>query len=296
MRAADVYATREDVAAFMTGLMGGARATRTKDIENAVRESRSRVRVGLANTVPASDATPAPLSAAWEEPIVLESVPPGMARPSGRPTAILLAQPVVEQAAPAPSLPRRRGLRLGAASRRAVGWSAGGSLIGALLVVGLVWRAAQHPRPVAEAGGAPPPMGAHTALGAAGLAPSSAAPASETIAPPVARLPEAIAVAVPASARARDPRASGPSPTESEVLAGLAEVEVARGDTAKAIATYRRALAVNPRYLPARLGLANALWTSGQRDEARASYRRIVDEIPPALCPDLARERAAGKG
>jgi tetratricopeptide (TPR) repeat protein len=86
------------------------------------------------------------------------------------------------------------------------------------------------------------------------------------------------------------------APTDSEVLAGLAEVEVALGDTAKAIATYRRALAVNPRYLPARLGLADALWTSGRRDEARASYRGIVNEVPPALCPDLARERAAGKG
>jgi tetratricopeptide (TPR) repeat protein len=85
------------------------------------------------------------------------------------------------------------------------------------------------------------------------------------------------------------------APTDSEVLAGLAEVEVARGDTAKAIATYRRALAVNPRYLPARLGLADALWTNGQRDEARASYRGIVDEVPPSLCPDLARARATGK-
>jgi tetratricopeptide (TPR) repeat protein len=86
------------------------------------------------------------------------------------------------------------------------------------------------------------------------------------------------------------------APTDSETLGGLAEVDQARGETAKAIATYRRALAVNPRYLPARLGLADALWTSGQRDEARASYRSIVDEVPAALCPEVARQRAAGKG
>lgn len=299
MRAADVYASREDVAAFMMGLMGGARATRTKDIENAVRESRSRVRVEIANAGSVSDATPAPLSSVWEEPIVLESIPPGMARPSRRPTAILLAPPAVDRAAPTPPVSRRRGFRLGA-SHRAVGWIAGASLVGAFLVVGLVWRAAQHPTPVAEANGAPP-MGANTPLGAPGLAPSSPEPASETAAPSAARLPAAIPVPVPASAHPRDPRASGAppieaTPTDSEVLAGLAEAEAARGDTAKAITTYRRALAVNPRYLPARLGLADALWTSGQRDEARASYRRIVDEVPPALCPDLARERAAGKG
>jgi serine/threonine protein kinase len=309
MRAADVYATREDVAAFLMGLMGGARATRTKDIENAVRESRSRVRVELANAGSATDSTPAPLSSVWEEPIVLESRPPGTARPSGRPTAILLAQPVIDQAAPAPPVARRRRFRLGG-SHRAVGWVAGTSLFGALLVVCLAWRALQHPRPVAEAGGAPPAnsvsatstiMGTNAPLGAAGLAPSSPEPVSETVVPSTARLPGPIPVPVPASAHPRDPRASGASPgeatpTDSEVLSGLAEVEAARGNSAQAIATYRRALAVNPRYLPARLGLAAALWTSGQRDEARASYRRIVDEVPPALCPDLARERAAGKG
>jgi tetratricopeptide (TPR) repeat protein len=84
------------------------------------------------------------------------------------------------------------------------------------------------------------------------------------------------------------------TPTDSEALTGLAEVDEAQGATAKAIVTYRRALAVNAKYLPARLGLADSLWTSGQRDEATTTYRRIVDQFPAILCPDRARERAAG--
>jgi tetratricopeptide (TPR) repeat protein len=84
------------------------------------------------------------------------------------------------------------------------------------------------------------------------------------------------------------------APTDSEALTGLAEVNESQGATAKAIAIYRRAVAVNPRYLDARLKLANLLWTSGQRDEARIAYRAIVDQAPANLCPDLARQRAAG--
>jgi tetratricopeptide (TPR) repeat protein len=83
------------------------------------------------------------------------------------------------------------------------------------------------------------------------------------------------------------------TPTDSEALTGLADVNEAQGATALAIASYRRALAVNPRYLPARLGLADSLWASGQRDEARAAYRSIVAQVPPSLCPDVARQRAA---
>jgi tetratricopeptide (TPR) repeat protein len=82
------------------------------------------------------------------------------------------------------------------------------------------------------------------------------------------------------------------APTDSEALTGLAEVDEAQGAMGKAIAHYRRAVAINPRYLPARLGLADSLWTSGQRDDARGVYRTIVDQFSPALCPDIARERA----
>jgi len=84
------------------------------------------------------------------------------------------------------------------------------------------------------------------------------------------------------------------SPADSEALAGLAEVDEARGLTTRALADYRRAIAVNPRYLQARLGLADLLWATGQRDEARLAYRAIVDQYATALCPDRARQRAAG--
>ncbi len=82
--------------------------------------------------------------------------------------------------------------------------------------------------------------------------------------------------------------------TDSEALTGLAETDDAQGATVKAITVYRRALAVNQGYLPARLGLADSLWTNGQRDAARAAYRSIVDHFSRALCPDVARERAGG--
>ena len=95
------------------------------------------------------------------------------------------------------------------------------------------------------------------------------------------------AVALFAAAVAKAPR-------DSEALTGLAEANEAQGSTSSAIALYRRALAVNPRYQPARLGLADSLWESGQRDEARGVYRTIVAQFPTSLCPDRARERAAG--
>jgi hypothetical protein len=363
MREANVYATREEVAAFMTHLMGGARVTRTRDIENAVRESRSRVRVEVAKTQLASDAMFAPLPVALEEERlvlvnnsagmsrpsrqptaivssqpeerrVLESHSAGMSRPSRQPTAIVSAQPSVDRAEIAPPVARPSRFRLGM-SRRAIGWIAAACSFGVLLVCAVTWRAARHSRPIgAGAAMAVPPAGAHGPLGALGLPPGSTPVLSETIAPPTPPLP----VAAPAIAHARDHRAAATllieptvadqgsaddllarargarragrladaavlfgaaiekTPSDSEALEGLAEVDEARGESAKAIGTYRRALAVNPRYLPARLGLADALWTSGQRDEARAFYRSIVDEVPAAMCPDVARERAAGKG
>jgi len=331
MRSADVYATREDVAAFMTELMGSARVMRTRDIENAVRESRSRVRVELADTQLASDATLAPLSAVWEEPLVLESNSAGVSRPSRRPTAIVSAQPSIDAAKPARIVARRRDFSL-EVSRRVVGWVAGTCLLTVLLVGAAAWRAAQRSRPIAAGvDTAVPPAGSLGPLETTGVAPGSTPTVSQTVTTP-APVPPAVASA---SAHSRDPRATvtplveptaadhgseddllarargarragrladaaalfgaalEKAPTDSEALGGLAEVDEARGDTAKAMAAYRRALKVNPRYLPARLGLADALWTSGQRDEARAAYRIIVDEVPAGLCPDVARERAA---
>src|SRR5258708_27867375 len=45
MRSADVYKASQDVAAFMAEQLGDVRAARAREIERAVRESRSRVRV-----------------------------------------------------------------------------------------------------------------------------------------------------------------------------------------------------------------------------------------------------------
>jgi hypothetical protein len=98
------------------------------------------------------------------------------------------------------------------------------------------------------------------------------------------RLQEAAALFAAAVAR---------EPTNSEALTGLGEVEQARGATAQAIADYRAVLALNPRYLPAHLGLADCLWRSADRSEAQGRYRKIVQEFPATLLPDRVRERAS---
>ena len=51
------------------------------------------------------------------------------------------------------------------------------------------------------------------------------------------------------------------NPSDSEAVAALGDVARGEGDTAGAIASYKRAIAVNPSYLPALLGLAD---TSGR--------------------------------
>jgi hypothetical protein len=222
------------------------------------------------------------------------------------------------------------------AARSVVQFIAGALLLGTLLAVGFAWRAKPSPRPIATldetTSTRPSPEPATMAT-----LPSSGASASQTTAPsatpePLAPSPVPTEPQGPRASAAPLPRPGAPdrgsagdlldrarrarragriddaaalfaaaveqAPSDSEALTGLAEVDDARGATAKAIAVYRRALAVNPGYLPARLGLADSLWTNGQRDEARTAYGSIVEHFPRALYPDRARERAgtAGRG
>jgi serine/threonine protein kinase/Flp pilus assembly protein TadD len=387
MRAADIYTTREDVAAFMTEHLAETRAMRTREIEHAVRESRARMRVGIAHTegplgaaLPIAQNDPirgSPVLSAERagESLGLESGSNRRSRPSRHPTAVLAgSQPSSGESRPsgyptavlAGSQPSSgvcdgpqtgpgedidaagldagtRGsvavpiasimvpIRMhGRASRALVQWITGTCLLGVLVAAGFAWHAAQPSRPIAPADVAASairlPGPRETMLPSATSAVQATVPTPD---PPAQ---------VPASTRPKDQRAAstplvGPSvpeqssahdllerarharragrlsdaaalfaaavdkaPADSEALTLLAEVDEARGATAKAIVDYRRAVAVNPGYLPARLGLADALWTSGQRDEARIAYRSIVDEFPATLRPDLARERADGNG
>jgi serine/threonine protein kinase len=355
MRVADVDTTHDDVAAFMRDHLGEGHATRSQEIEHAVRASRARMRVGLAGTSP---------GLGREVPITERPESGGgdpaspRPRPSGRPTALVGLRPslaptnlevhvdshldsiqappseapvpaaaTVFLARPAPSVGDRT-------PRRLVRWVAGAALFGALFAGGFAWRPAEPsrsaapsepialPAPAPRAGEGPiAPAPAASDPPTAAPVPAPSAPALVAERPSAPRAPATTPVGPPtepsaagrASAddllqRARQARRAGriddaaslftsaieKSPTDSEALAGLAEVDEARGLTASALADYRRAIAVNPRYLQARLGLADLLWATGQRDEARLAYRAIVDQYATALCPDRARQRAAG--
>ena len=83
-------------------------------------------------------------------------------------------------------------------------------------------------------------------------------------------------------------------PTDSEALAGLGDLARLRGDSSGAIAAYRRAIAANPSYLPARLGLADTEWASGNRANAARDYGSVVDRFPEGTYPAYVRQRADG--
>jgi serine/threonine-protein kinase len=216
------------------------------------------------------------------------------------------------------------------ASRPLVQWTAGSLLLSVVLAVGFAGHSGQPSLPIGAADRAasppllsgPPEPSTSLPSGTPAVQATVSTPDPTTSEPPTAHREAQRASATPqvepkvpdrGSAndlleRARHARRAGriddaaslfaalvaQAPADSEALTGLAEVNEAQGATAKAIANYRRALAVNAKYLPARLGLADSLWTSGQRDEARTTYRSIVDQVPATLCPDLARERAGG--
>jgi hypothetical protein len=260
----------------------------------------------------------------WDVPLDFESRPDKARRPSGYPT-VVIAEPQRPLAAPT-TMP----LRVSPwASRSNVRWIAGACLLGVGLAGGVAWRAVRPSRTIGAADVAALPAhlqgpGETSMLPAPDasaveaplpaldpLAPEPTSPHSREAREPAPTAAEP-SVADRGSAddlleRARHARRAGSigeaatlfaaavekAPRSSEALTGLAEVDEAQGATAKAIVDYRRAVAVNSRYLPARLGLADSLWTSGQRDEARTAYRAIVDQFPPTMLPDLARERAA---
>jgi serine/threonine protein kinase len=328
MRAADIDTSREDVAAFMAEHLGEARAMRTREIEHAVRESRARMRVETAHTETASRlalSRPSGLPTA-----IVPASPPSIGAsevPRTTPQeAIDLARPSAgtrgEVVAPTAHIRAPLGVQRWV-SRPLVRWIAGAFILGALPAGWVAWRAAQPSRPIGaahvEALSTPLPLAPETPMAPQATVPASDSPAAPVPDPahPNDQRASATALAPPRVPdrgstgdlleRARHARQAGriaeatalfaaaveKTPTDSEALTGLAEVDEAQGATAQALVNYRRALAVNPRYLPARLGLADSLWTSGQRDEARTVYRRIVEEVPAKLCPDLARQRAA---
>ncbi len=84
------------------------------------------------------------------------------------------------------------------------------------------------------------------------------------------------------------------TPGDSQALSGLGDIARARGDTQGAIASYRKAVAVNPSYLPALLGLADTQWFGGDKAAAVSGYRNIEDHFPEGTYPEYVRSRASG--
>jgi tetratricopeptide (TPR) repeat protein len=60
----------------------------------------------------------------------------------------------------------------------------------------------------------------------------------------------------------------------------LASCYEERGEPDRQIAAYRRALLVDPLWLPARLGLATTLASTGKSEEALQEYRQVVRQVP----------------
>lgn len=83
--------------------------------------------------------------------------------------------------------------------------------------------------------------------------------------------------------------ASGGS--DHEALTGLGKVALRRGQDSDAIAFFERALARQPQYFPARLGVADALWNSGKKDSAKARYAALRERYADNMIPARVVER-----
>ena len=71
---------------------------------------------------------------------------------------------------------------------------------------------------------------------------------------------------------------ANPSDWKIAHQAALAYTE--RGQFTEAAEFYRKALAGNPGFLPARKNLAVVLWFAGHRSEAEAIFRQLLPQLP----------------
>jgi TPR repeat protein len=143
----------------------------------------------------------------------------------------------------------------------------GSALLAGLLVITLAGCASVTPRSAAGTPGAPvaPAPGAATPEGTvAGAPPAAEAPASAAAPPP----------SVP-------PGSSPDRAARSHLDAGRALI--ARGETVRAIASFRKALRLEPDLVEARTALGIALQRSGNVDGAIDELRAVLGQHPDAL-------------
>lgn len=81
-------------------------------------------------------------------------------------------------------------------------------------------------------------------------------------------------------------------PTNSEALAGLGDISERQHDFPNAKTYYQHALNVNGGFLPARIGLGNVLWESGEKAAAAKMYKEIIDSMPEGSYPPWVKDRA----
>ena len=89
-----------------------------------------------------------------------------------------------------------------------------------------------------------------------------------------------------------------PSPPvlDSETLTRAGDQALRQADYTRALEIYERVVSANPRYLPARLSVADIQWAAGDHTAARDSYERILEEFPSDLVPERARARSRARG
>jgi serine/threonine-protein kinase len=244
-------------------------------------------------------------------------------RKQGAPALVLEAAPKLG----APPLPDGHGRIPKATQERAfrprplLAWATGAAGAVALFAVGVTrvgspghgpGRAADTPAALARVLGAPtaePPDPSEPVApppASARAEPHRAIPSPALVSPSASASTGILTDVAQLQARARDAMrlhsltraqtilesALSQAPTDCETLTLLAEVEEEQGAHPKALADYRHALDSDPSYLPARIGLADTLWSSGDPDGARAVYQAVVDGVPAHLCPERARQRA----
>jgi tetratricopeptide (TPR) repeat protein len=73
------------------------------------------------------------------------------------------------------------------------------------------------------------------------------------------------------------------NPLESRTYQSLGALQQAKGDMKSAEATFRKAVELDPKSVPARLGLANFFWSARRSDEAEQELKRAAELDPKSV-------------
>ncbi len=233
----------------------------------------------------------------------------GHSKPADKPAPAAAAKEGSSEPAPAPppagsAEPAVAGSDLGSGG-------SGGAVAMAGSDVGSAGSAGSAPAPIdpyADTGGAKPDPAAPPVATAQPEPPKPEPVKPEVTPPPPPPKPEKVAKPEPVKAppkekpkppvrvaRAEPPKQPKPKPeatkgdVEASYKAGLQQF--ARGDTTGALASLRTSLASNPNYPPTWRGLGMVFEKLGEKDQARAAYKRYLQLAPNAGDADSIRGR-----